>query len=156
MNSFQQCENFQSWVQRAHLFQCASFLNNMTKDCWNRKLMDLLVFHPSNHQGTFYPRCHSILFSLVFIGFVMISDVWSCGPMVNFLCWTWMMDTNTHSQIQLNSSGSLVRNLKRRVVLLKRFHGLTMVIGACRLNLILFFCTYLLHHTSSVPKNKSS
>lgn len=137
MNSFQQWGNFQSWVQRARLFQCASFLSKTTKECWNRILMDLLIFYPSNHQGTFYPRCHSILFSLVFIGFVMISDVWSCGPMANFLCWTWMTDTNTHSQIQLNSFGSHVPNLKRRVVLLKRFHGLIMVIGVCRLDAVL-------------------
>ena len=144
MNSFQQCANFQSWVERAHLFQCDSFLNKMTKECWNEILMDPLIFCRSNHQGTFLPHNVTQSFSplsllLLFIYLFMISDVWSCGPMGSFLCLTWMMDMNMLSQTQLNSFGSPVPNLKRRVVLSKRFHGLTMVIGVCRLDWSYYF-----------------
>jgi hypothetical protein len=46
------------------------------------------------------------------------------------------MDMNNHLLIQLNYFGSLVPNTKRRVILSKRFHGLTMAIRGCRLVLL--------------------
>lgn len=61
--------------------------------------------------------------------------------MGNFLCWTWMMDMSKHLQIQLNFSGSSVLKRKRRVILSKRFHGLTMAIKGCRSVLMVFFNT---------------
>lgn len=53
VSSFQQSENFQSWVQRVHLFRCASFLNQLMKESRNMILMDLLTC-PNNLQGTFF------------------------------------------------------------------------------------------------------
>lgn len=53
LNSFQQFENFQLWVQRAHLFQCAWFLNQLMKVCWSGIQMNLLTCRPNNLQGIF-------------------------------------------------------------------------------------------------------